>query len=165
MNSWFWTKQICLSRHWQPYGWLYDCRSSSIVTRKQNKTPLYITNSVQEEVGLRGAEMITKTIKPNVAIVTDVCMTLLLQWSKRKLKEIKLKVRCNLRACCWIIWELILNRYGKWNSVPKTGFVLRVRIPMLLHKWWRCFGFDILAAVAYAYHGWNGASWWRWKRD
>jgi putative aminopeptidase FrvX len=34
---------------------------------------LYITNSVQEEVGLRGAEMITKTIKPNVAIVTDVC--------------------------------------------------------------------------------------------
>ncbi|MEE1898649.1 M42 family peptidase [Flavobacterium rakeshii] len=34
---------------------------------------LYITNSVQEEVGLRGAEMITNTIRPNVAIVTDVC--------------------------------------------------------------------------------------------
>ena len=34
---------------------------------------LYITNSVQEEVGLRGAEMITQTIKPDVAIVTDVC--------------------------------------------------------------------------------------------
>ncbi len=34
---------------------------------------IYITNSVQEEVGLRGAEMITQTIKPNVAIVTDVC--------------------------------------------------------------------------------------------
>lgn len=33
---------------------------------------LYITNSVQEEVGLRGAEMITNTIKPDVAIVTDV---------------------------------------------------------------------------------------------
>jgi putative aminopeptidase FrvX len=30
-------------------------------------------NAVQEEVGLRGAEMITQTIKPNVAIVTDVC--------------------------------------------------------------------------------------------
>jgi endoglucanase len=27
---------------------------------------------VQEEIGLRGAEMITHTIKPNVAIVTDV---------------------------------------------------------------------------------------------
>ena len=34
---------------------------------------LYITNSVQEEVGLRGAEMIVETIQPNVAIVTDVC--------------------------------------------------------------------------------------------
>ena len=34
---------------------------------------LYITNSVREEVGLRGAEMITQTIKPNIAIVTDVC--------------------------------------------------------------------------------------------
>ncbi|MGO1751874.1 MAG: M42 family metallopeptidase [Psychroflexus sp.] len=34
---------------------------------------LYITNSVQEEVGLRGAEMITQRIKPDVAIVTDVC--------------------------------------------------------------------------------------------
>lgn len=34
---------------------------------------LYITNSVQEEVGLRGAEMITQTLQPDVAIVTDVC--------------------------------------------------------------------------------------------
>lgn len=44
---------------------------------KENKKTLpfglYITNSVQEEIGLRGAEMITQTIKPNVAIVTDVC--------------------------------------------------------------------------------------------
>jgi len=44
---------------------------------KESKTKLpfglYITNAVQEEVGLRGAEMITQTIKPNVAIVTDVC--------------------------------------------------------------------------------------------
>ena len=44
---------------------------------KENKIKLpfglYITNSVQEEVGLRGAEMITQTIKPDVAIVTDVC--------------------------------------------------------------------------------------------
>ncbi len=34
---------------------------------------LYIVNAVQEEVGLRGAEMITNTIKPDIAIVTDVC--------------------------------------------------------------------------------------------
>jgi len=43
---------------------------------KESKTKLpfglYITNSVQEEVGLRGAEMIVHTIKPNVAIITDV---------------------------------------------------------------------------------------------
>ena len=34
---------------------------------------LYVTNSVQEEIGLRGAQMITETIKPDMAIVTDVC--------------------------------------------------------------------------------------------
>ena len=34
---------------------------------------LYVTNSVQEEIGLRGAEMIAKRIKPDVAIITDVC--------------------------------------------------------------------------------------------
>ena len=34
---------------------------------------LYIVNSVQEEVGLRGAQMIAEKIKPDVAIVTDVC--------------------------------------------------------------------------------------------
>ena len=33
---------------------------------------LYIVNAVQEEVGLRGAEMISARIKPNVAIITDV---------------------------------------------------------------------------------------------
>src|SRR5690554_1106265 len=33
---------------------------------------LYIVNSVQEEIGLRGAEMIADSIKPNVAIITDV---------------------------------------------------------------------------------------------
>ena len=48
------------------------------VTRllKQNnkKLPygLYIVNAVQEEIGLRGAEMIARRIKPNIAIVTDV---------------------------------------------------------------------------------------------
>lgn len=33
---------------------------------------LYITNSVQEEVGLRGAEMIVERIRPDLALVTDV---------------------------------------------------------------------------------------------
>jgi putative aminopeptidase FrvX len=33
---------------------------------------LYIVNAVQEEIGLRGAEMIAHRIKPDVAIITDV---------------------------------------------------------------------------------------------
>lgn len=33
---------------------------------------LYVVNSVQEEVGLRGAEMVTDSIRPDLAIVTDV---------------------------------------------------------------------------------------------
>ncbi len=44
---------------------------------KETKTKLpfglYIVNAVQEEVGLNGAMMIAHKIKPNVAIVTDVC--------------------------------------------------------------------------------------------
>ncbi|RZK49127.1 MAG: M42 family peptidase [Pedobacter sp.] len=40
--------------------------------KKQLPFGLYIVNSVQEEIGLRGAEMIAQRIKPNVAIVTDV---------------------------------------------------------------------------------------------
>ena len=44
---------------------------------KENKKKLpfslYIVNSVQEEIGLRGAEMMAHTIQPHVAIITDVC--------------------------------------------------------------------------------------------
>ena len=34
---------------------------------------LYVVNAVQEEIGLRGAQMIAHRIKPDVAIITDVC--------------------------------------------------------------------------------------------
>jgi len=44
---------------------------------KESKTKLpfglYIVNAVQEEVGLNGATMIAHRIKPDVAIITDVC--------------------------------------------------------------------------------------------
>ena len=45
-----------------------------LLKENKDKLPfcLYVTNSVQEEIGLRGAEMITNTLKPDVAIVTDV---------------------------------------------------------------------------------------------
>jgi len=43
---------------------------------KENKKKLpfalYVVNAVQEEVGLRGAEMIARRIKPDIAIITDV---------------------------------------------------------------------------------------------
>ncbi len=43
---------------------------------KENKVELpfslYVVNAVQEEIGLRGAQMIAQRIKPDVAIVTDV---------------------------------------------------------------------------------------------
>jgi putative aminopeptidase FrvX len=43
---------------------------------KENKKrlpyALYIVNAVQEEIGLRGAEMIARRIKPDIAIITDV---------------------------------------------------------------------------------------------
>jgi len=45
-----------------------------LLKESNNQLPfsLYIVNAVQEEIGLRGAEMIARRIKPNIAIVTDV---------------------------------------------------------------------------------------------
>jgi len=40
--------------------------------RKKLPYSLYVVNAVQEEIGLRGAEMIARRIKPDVAIITDV---------------------------------------------------------------------------------------------
>ncbi len=44
------------------------------IKEKRIKLPftLYVVNSVQEEIGLRGAEMISRRLKPDVAICTDV---------------------------------------------------------------------------------------------
>ncbi len=46
-----------------------------LIKESKTKLPfgLYICNSVQEEVGLRGAEMIVRKINPDIAIITDVC--------------------------------------------------------------------------------------------
>jgi putative aminopeptidase FrvX len=45
------------------------------ISEKGLKLPfgLYVVNAVQEEIGLRGAQMIAERINPDVAIVTDVC--------------------------------------------------------------------------------------------
>ena len=45
-----------------------------LIKENKKKLPfgLYVVNAVQEEIGLRGAEMIARRIKPDVAIITDV---------------------------------------------------------------------------------------------
>ena len=45
-----------------------------LLSENKKKLPygLYVVNAVQEEIGLRGAEMIARRIKPNIAIITDV---------------------------------------------------------------------------------------------
>jgi tetrahedral aminopeptidase len=45
-----------------------------LLKAKGKKLPfgLYIVNAVQEEIGLRGAEMISRRINPDLAIITDV---------------------------------------------------------------------------------------------
>ncbi len=45
-----------------------------LVKENKKKLPfgLYVVNAVQEEIGLRGAEMIARRIKPDIAIITDV---------------------------------------------------------------------------------------------
>ncbi len=45
-----------------------------LIKENKKKLPfgLYVVNAVQEEIGLRGAEMIARRIKPNAAIITDV---------------------------------------------------------------------------------------------
>ncbi len=40
--------------------------------KKKLPYSLYVVNAVQEEIGLRGAEMMARRIKPDIAIVTDV---------------------------------------------------------------------------------------------
>jgi len=53
------------------------CIAEVVRMLKKNKKKLpytlYVINAVQEEIGLRGAEMIAASLKPDVAIITDVC--------------------------------------------------------------------------------------------
>jgi len=42
------------------------------LNKKKLPFALYIVNAVQEEIGLRGSEMIARRIKPDIAIITDV---------------------------------------------------------------------------------------------
>jgi len=56
-------------------GGFMIAKVAHMLKENKDKLPfaLYIVNSVQEEVGLRGAEMIAHRIQPDCAIITDVC--------------------------------------------------------------------------------------------
>jgi putative aminopeptidase FrvX len=55
-------------------GGFMIAETARLLKQNRKKLPfgLYVVNAVQEEIGLRGAEMISRRIKPDVAIVTDV---------------------------------------------------------------------------------------------
>ena len=55
-------------------GGFMIAETARLLKENKKKLPfgLYVVNAVQEEVGLRGAEMIARRLKPDVAIVTDV---------------------------------------------------------------------------------------------
>lgn len=55
-------------------GGFMIAETARLLKENKDKLPfgLYIVNAVQEEIGLRGAEMIARRIKPNIAIITDV---------------------------------------------------------------------------------------------
>jgi len=56
-------------------GGFMIAETARLLKESKTKLPftLYVVNSVQEEIGLRGAQMIAQRIKPDVALVTDVC--------------------------------------------------------------------------------------------
>lgn len=55
-------------------GGFMIAETARLLKENRRKLPfgLYVVNAVQEEIGLRGAEMIARRIKPNIAIITDV---------------------------------------------------------------------------------------------
>ncbi|HMH23727.1 MAG TPA: M42 family metallopeptidase [Puia sp.] len=55
-------------------GGFMIAETARLLYENKKKLPygLYIVNAVQEEVGLRGAEMIARRLRPDVAIITDV---------------------------------------------------------------------------------------------
>ncbi|SDG08775.1 M42 family metallopeptidase [Chitinophaga filiformis] len=94
-----------------------------MLKEKKQQLPfgLYIVNAVQEEVGLRGAEMIAKRIKPDVAIITDVTHDTTTPMIN---KNIEGEIRCGNGpsitygpAVHNILRDLIINT-AKKNDIP-----------------------------------------------
>lgn len=68
-------KQLCVGRALDNrIGGFMIAEVARRLSENGKKLPfgLYVVNAVQEEIGLRGAEMMAERIKPDVAIITDV---------------------------------------------------------------------------------------------
>lgn len=89
--------------------------------KKKLPFALYIVNSVQEEVGLNGAKMIADTVKPHVAIVTDVChdtsTPMMDKISNGDIKCGKGPAICHAPAVHNNLRELIIHTADK-NNIP-----------------------------------------------
>lgn len=70
MNNRFWVGRALDNR----MGGFMIAEVARMLHENKIKLPytLYVVNAVQEEIGLRGAEMIVRRLKPNLAIITDV---------------------------------------------------------------------------------------------
>lgn len=71
LNNRYYVWRAMDNRAW----WFMIAQVARLLKKNKKKLPfcLHIVNSVQEEIGLRGAEMIADRLNPDVAIVTDVC--------------------------------------------------------------------------------------------
>ena len=137
--------------------------------KKELPFGLYITNSVQEEIGLRGAQMITETIKPNVAIVTDVThdtTTPMIDKKKEGHMELGKGPVVAYAPSSTKLRDLITDT-AESNKIPFQRSALS-----------RATGTDtdafaysnggvasalIFTLKIYAYNCWNGSQRWRWK--
>jgi putative aminopeptidase FrvX len=105
---------------------------------KESKTKLdiwvYFVNSVQEEIGLRGAEMIAHRIKPNIAIITDVCHDTSTPMIDKKVHG---DTKCGLGPCL-SVWPAVHN---KLLSEIKN-LAVKAKIPFQLDARSRSTGTD-----------------------
>ncbi len=133
-----------------------------MVAENKKKLPfgLYIVNAVQEEIGLRGAEMIAHRIKPNVAIITDVTHD---TQSPMYEKKVSGDLHCGKGPVVTYgpavqnnLLQMIIDTAQKkeipfQRAASHPGNRHRYRCLCLFFRW-RSFGFNFFAAQIHAHH-------------
>ena len=128
---------------------------------KENKKKLsfglYIVNSVQEEIGLRGAEMIANRIKPNLAIVTDVTHDTQTPMINKITQGDGFLCSCRSNKS-----QQAINQNGRRSRypLPTSGFfpLNRYRYGRFcIFEWWRSFCINFTTTSIHAYDCRNGS--------